>query len=331
MTEQVPEVRVGDRERRAVDARLQEALADGVLTLTEYDERAAGCWAARTRSDLDALTRDLPGAALEPAHPRTAPATGPRRVVAVMSESELGVPVLPGQPVSATAVMGTSKVDLRREDLPREVHVRATAVMGEVKVHVPPGTTVHMTGAAVMGERKVRVGPPLASGSVVHISATAVMGTVTVDDRERKGGLLQRAAHPPASSHGGHGARSRVLRGVVTAALLVGGALVAGQVLGADDGATVFGSREVRVTDQTRVQVGTVFGSTEVVVPDDARVRTTGTFVFGGVECGDACTATDGREVVVEADGAFGSVQVVTESERAADEAEDAHEDAEDR
>lgn len=48
MTELSP-MRVGDRERGEVDAHLRDALADGVLTLTEYDERAAVCWAARTR------------------------------------------------------------------------------------------------------------------------------------------------------------------------------------------------------------------------------------------------------------------------------------------
>jgi hypothetical protein len=43
------EKRIGDRERREVDAHLRQAHDDGVLTLTEYDERVAQCWAARTR------------------------------------------------------------------------------------------------------------------------------------------------------------------------------------------------------------------------------------------------------------------------------------------
>ena len=50
--EQPPEMRVGDRERREVDTRLRQAYDDGVLTLSEYDERAALCWAARTQRDL---------------------------------------------------------------------------------------------------------------------------------------------------------------------------------------------------------------------------------------------------------------------------------------
>jgi hypothetical protein len=328
VTEQVPEVRVGDRERREVDRRLSEALADGVLTLVEYDERTAACWAARTRSDLEVLTRDLPGPAI-PAPP-VVPAqhsTAPRRVLAVMSEADLGVPLLPGQPVQATAVMGAAEVDLRREDLPREVHVRATAVMGQVKVHVPPGTTVHLTGGAVMGERKARVGPPLQGGSVVHVTATAVMGTVQVDDAPRKGGLLPRSGHP-GSAHQGRGPGRRVVGGVVTAALVAAGLLLGGQVVTADDGVSVFSSREVRVApDADRVEVGTLFGSIEVVVADDVRVRTAGTLVFGSFECSDACASSGGRELVVEADGGFGSVEVVTESERAADGAQDARDD----
>src|SRR3954464_829678 len=58
--ETTPEVRIGDRERREVDGRLQRAYADGVLTMTEYEERAAECWKARTRSELEPLVRDLP-------------------------------------------------------------------------------------------------------------------------------------------------------------------------------------------------------------------------------------------------------------------------------
>ena len=71
--EPAPEKRIGDSERREVDGRLQQAHADGVLTLTEYDERSAQCWAARTRSELDALTRDLPDPSPPAAASRGAP------------------------------------------------------------------------------------------------------------------------------------------------------------------------------------------------------------------------------------------------------------------
>ena len=76
MSETTPELRVGDTERRAVDDRLMAAVGDGVLTLAEYDERAAVLWqSTRTRSDLGSLTADLPeGASAAPPAVREAPA-----------------------------------------------------------------------------------------------------------------------------------------------------------------------------------------------------------------------------------------------------------------
>ncbi|GAB3303375.1 DUF1707 domain-containing protein [Epidermidibacterium keratini] len=54
------EIRVGDAERRAVIERLEIAHSDGQIDLDELDERSKAAVAARTRSDLTALTADLP-------------------------------------------------------------------------------------------------------------------------------------------------------------------------------------------------------------------------------------------------------------------------------
>lgn len=53
-------MRVGDAEREAVAAQLREHYADGRLTLDELNERLDQAFAARTRADLTAVTRDLP-------------------------------------------------------------------------------------------------------------------------------------------------------------------------------------------------------------------------------------------------------------------------------
>jgi hypothetical protein len=330
-------VRVGDRERTEVDALLRDALADGVLTLTEYDERAALCWAARTRPELDEVVRDLPAAQPPAGLPAVPGQPGAHRVLAVLSESGLEAPLRSGQDVQATAVMGTAEVDLRREDLPRELTVRATAVMGEVKVHVPPGTTVHLSGQAVMGERKAKLGPPVAGGSVVHVVAHAVMGTVKVDDAPRRGGLLpavveavRTGSRQVAPAHPGPVAERRRRPGVLSR---VAGALVPlgiASVLGfggyqvvTSDQVAVFGSSEQTVqpadVEDARYEVGVVFGSVTVVVPEGVRARVDGMVVFGSSECGDACTATEGELLVVDVTGAFGSVEVVTEAEQLQD------------
>ena len=109
----------------------------------------------------------------------------------------------------------------------------------------------------------------------------------------------------------------RAISGLVTAAVIGGGILVGVQVLAADDGASVFSSRTVHVgSDQQRVEVAMMFGSLRVIVPDDVRVRPSGTVIFGSTNCDEACRTGPGlREVAVEADGAFGSVSIMRQSE----------------
>ena len=55
-------VRVSDRERNSVVARLGDAAAEGRLTLAEFDERCGLAYAAATSEQLAALVVDLPKA-----------------------------------------------------------------------------------------------------------------------------------------------------------------------------------------------------------------------------------------------------------------------------
>ena len=59
-------LRVSDAEREQVAARIRDAVAVGMLTLAEADERQAAAYAAQIRADLAELTDDLPAAAAEP-------------------------------------------------------------------------------------------------------------------------------------------------------------------------------------------------------------------------------------------------------------------------
>jgi hypothetical protein len=53
-------VRIGDADREAIAAQLQEHYADGRLTLDELNERLDQTFAAKTKTDLDVVMRDLP-------------------------------------------------------------------------------------------------------------------------------------------------------------------------------------------------------------------------------------------------------------------------------
>ncbi len=57
------ELRAADADRSAVAQRLQVAVDEGRLTLTDYDERLQQTYAARTYGELERVTADLPAPA----------------------------------------------------------------------------------------------------------------------------------------------------------------------------------------------------------------------------------------------------------------------------
>ncbi len=74
MAEQRPELRASDQDRQKVADRLRDAVNEGRIDLTEYDERLAAAYAAKTYGDLAEITADLPApqtpaVALSPAAP----------------------------------------------------------------------------------------------------------------------------------------------------------------------------------------------------------------------------------------------------------------------
>ena len=68
-----PHMRAADSDRATVAAALGRAMADGRLTLEEYEERVGRAYAARTYGELAGLTADLPSP------PQPAPAPRPVR------------------------------------------------------------------------------------------------------------------------------------------------------------------------------------------------------------------------------------------------------------
>lgn len=187
-----PETRIGDRERREVDARLQEAHADGMLTLVEYDERAAACWAARTRSELDALTRDLPQphpaeTAVLPAD-SSAPATADtprtlagRAVSGLVTAALVGAGLYLGSQVltadDGVSVFGSGVVQIGSD----QQRVEVGMLFGSVQVIVPDDVRVRPSGTVIFGSTRCqeacRPGPNLRE---VSVEADGGFGSVNI-------------------------------------------------------------------------------------------------------------------------------------------------------
>jgi hypothetical protein len=187
-----PEKRIGDVERREVDSRLQQAHADGVLTLTEYDERTAQCWAARTRRELDVLTRDLP----DPRPPQPAPT--PVRIASrkprfgrrgVVGAVLVGVALFGAAQVAtahdASAVFGHRVVQLA----PGQDHVEVGVLFGNVQVVVPDDARVGTSGTILFGSTDCDAACDGSGARAVTVAASGGFGSVDV---VRQGELVTR-------------------------------------------------------------------------------------------------------------------------------------------
>ena len=87
---------------------------------------------------------------------------------------------------------------------------------------------------------------------------------------------------------------------------------------------SIFNSNVERVaSDDRNVQVSTLWGSTTVIVPDGVRVDPGGFMPFGSTICEDECLTGEGPEVHVRSFGAFGSVEILTQSQYAAEQPRD--------
>lgn len=185
----VPVLRASDADRERVVAVLQEAVADGRITIDEFGDRSAAAHAARTIDELSALTRDLvaeeapggvaPGgvAPREPA-PESAPP-----VVAIFSGARRTGRWRPARRETVVAVFGGVEMDLREAQLPAgEMRLSAWAVFGGIDVTVPEGTRVELSGFSLFGGREAHGGGeyPGPDAFVLRVRAVAVFGGVDI-------------------------------------------------------------------------------------------------------------------------------------------------------
>jgi hypothetical protein len=197
--ETTPEVRIGDRERREVDGRLQRAYADGVLTMTEYEERSAECWKARTRGELEPLVRDLPPdredeAAAAVVAPQPAAAAVQRQdehVPAHRSRRKIGFGAIAAVVVLGAAVWGGSRVVTADDGSVmfgnRDVVVAADdtdvevgMLFGNLKVTVPADARVRVEGGVAFGNVRCAAACDGSGQREVVVDASGAFGNISV-------------------------------------------------------------------------------------------------------------------------------------------------------
>jgi Domain of unknown function (DUF1707) len=184
-------IRISDAERERAAARLQQAMAEGRITLTELEERLAVVYAARYASDLREPFADLPGGDVVAGPPAAAPS--PDRPLVLRSGMgplrRTGPWTVPSQ-IRVQSAMGSVVLDFCDTTVPPAVDVRLELGAGSARLLLPDGATADVDGmVSGMGTVRSRVAStPVPGRPHFRIHGRSVMGSVTVRHRFRLGG-----------------------------------------------------------------------------------------------------------------------------------------------
>ncbi|PRY32072.1 DUF1707 SHOCT-like domain-containing protein [Pseudosporangium ferrugineum] len=137
-------VRISDAEREQVIARLSAAVAEGRLTMSEFEERVDGVVRARTHGDVEPFVADLPAAA---------PAVTPADVVELRSDAghlkRTGRWSVPRRLV-VRSMAGMVKLDLRHAVIPHPVvEIALSTQAGSTTIVLPRGATADIDGVTL--------------------------------------------------------------------------------------------------------------------------------------------------------------------------------------
>jgi Domain of unknown function (DUF1707)/Cell wall-active antibiotics response 4TMS YvqF len=176
-------VRASDSERQAVADRLNAAVGEGRLTLSEFTDRVGSAYAAQTQAELEVLVRDLPAA--RSAAPVLAAAPEP-----LVAPLEIMVGAIKkrgrwriGASTALGVAIGPMKLDLRDADLAaHEVTLSARTIVGAIKVWVPRGVRVEVEGRTAVGTRTIAESnlPPEMDVPTLRLRLDTGLGTVKV-------------------------------------------------------------------------------------------------------------------------------------------------------
>ncbi|MET7362535.1 DUF1707 domain-containing protein [Streptomyces sp. NPDC005562] len=210
MSDELPDLRASDADRERVAEQLRDALAEGRLDMSEFEERLDATYKARTYGELAPLTRDLPAHGAKVSVEKSGASDDPaaidwnERLVTGEPSSTFGVAVwsgfnrkggwVVGRQFTGFALWGGGEIDLREARFAeRDVEIRCFTIMGGLHVTVPPDMTVVVKGFGLMGgfdDKATGEGTP--GSPRVVVKGFALMGGVGVDRKRRRADRLRK-------------------------------------------------------------------------------------------------------------------------------------------
>jgi len=185
-------IRISDADRERAAVRLQQALAEGRITLTELEERLAVVYAARYTADLLPPFADLPGGEVVPGAPARAPVAPGRPLVLSSATGALrrtGAWTVPSH-IRVQSALGSVLLDFCDTTLPPAVDVTLDLGAGSARLFIPNGATADVDAmVSGMGTVRSRVASmPVPGQTHFHVHGRSVMGSVLVRHRYRFAG-----------------------------------------------------------------------------------------------------------------------------------------------
>ena len=183
-----PAIRASDQDRDAVAQRLQQAFAERRLDDDEFDERMRAALTARTGTDLDKLTADLPALAPGSNPPAADQARRPGRwALAYKGSIRRGGRWRVPERFTSVVYKGGGLLDLRAAELTAPVTtVVAVAYKSRIDILVPPGVRVEMEGFGVSkgwsAEEELEITLPH-NAPTVHVRGIAHKGMIETRTR----------------------------------------------------------------------------------------------------------------------------------------------------
>ena len=178
MSDETPAVRASNLERDETVGLLRRHAIDGRLTLEEFAHRVDLAFDARTRPELEALTRDLPSDVQPRKRRRPKRFTG----VAFGSVERKGRWRLP-RFAALTVLFGDADIDLRKAEIGGPaVTINAFVLFGNADFYAPTGVDVDLGGLTVFGHRREHgeEAEPAPDAPLVRIRVFSLFGTSDV-------------------------------------------------------------------------------------------------------------------------------------------------------
>ena len=181
LSDETPAVRASDVERDQTVGVLRRHAISGRLTLEEFAHRIDLAFDARTRPELEALTRDLPS---EPSDAQPRRRRRPKRFtgVAFGSVERKGRWRLP-RLAALMVLFGDADIDLRKAEIGGPiVTITALILFGNADFYAPMGVDVDLGGLTVFGHRREHgdEAEPAPDAPLVRVRVFSLFGTSDV-------------------------------------------------------------------------------------------------------------------------------------------------------